>query len=126
MLDEEALKAACFLVAKTTKWDRRPIGVQAIERLANQFFEIAKDYEEFVSEQGRDPNLITRATLYLANVMAIPPMQENTLWFRCMMDVLVELACPNLQPPPETELFFQDLETGMNESRAGFNQPLTV
>lgn len=122
MLDSDELKAACFLLAKTTKWERRPVGVQAIERLANQFFEIATDYGEFVSDQERDPNLITRAVLYLSNVHAMPTMQENTVWFRAMMDVLIELACPNTQAPSETERFYQDIEEGISESRSGFGQ----
>lgn len=119
-MDEEALKTACFLVAKTTKWKRKPQGVESIQHLANQFFEIAKDYEEFVCGQGRDPNLITRAVLYLANVHAIPPMQENTEWFKNMMDILIELACPNTQPALENEMFYKDIEAGISNARAGF------
>jgi hypothetical protein len=122
VLDSEALKTACFLLAKNTKWERRPVGVHSIKRLANQFFEIAKDYEEFVSGQERDPNLITRAVLYLSNVHAVPTMQENTVWFSSMMDVLIELACPNTQSPLETEAFYKDIEEGISESRNGFRE----
>jgi hypothetical protein len=51
-------------------------------------------------------------------------MHENTIWFKTMMDVLIELACPNTQSPPEIEEFYKDIEEGIAESRSGFGQVL--
>jgi hypothetical protein len=78
LLDHDALKTACFEAARTTMWDRWPIDVAAIDAVAEQFFSIAFDQEEFVQGQERDPDLITRAVAYLCRTHAIPHMHKDT------------------------------------------------
>ena len=119
-LNREELKAACYEVATNTMWERRPIDVASIEAVAAQFFKIAEDHEEYVVELGRDPNLIIRAVRYLNHVHAMPPMRDDTDWFYEMLQVLVELACPNTAGSPELEAFYRDIEEGIASLRADY------
>ncbi|MEZ4219066.1 MAG: hypothetical protein R3E88_21555 [Myxococcota bacterium] len=121
-LDREALRAACFAAARNTMWERRPVDVSSIEDVANRFFSIAENHEEFVAGQERDPNLIVRAVQYLAHTHAIPPMRSDTSWFQDMLAVLVELACPNCGATPDLETFFRDIEEGIAVSRSDYEQ----
>ena len=120
-LNRDELKAACYEVATNTMWDRRPVDVDSIQAVAAKFFEIAEFHEEFVTGQGRDPNLIIRAVRYLNHVHAMPPMRDDTRWFDDMLQVLVELACPNTGASRDQELFYQDIEQGIAESRANYD-----
>ncbi len=119
-LDREALRTACFAAARNTMWERRPIDLSSIEDVANRFLSIAEFHEEFVAGQGRDPNLIVRATEYLAHTHAIPPMSDDTSWFENMLAVLVELACPNSGGDPDLEAFYVDIEKGISVSRSDY------
>jgi hypothetical protein len=119
-LDREELKSACYGVATNTMWAQRPVDVASIEAVAAEFFKIAADQEEFVRGQDRDPNLIVRAVWYLNHSHAMPPMRDDTQWFYDMLQVLVELACPNTGASPDLEPFFRDVEQGIATSRADY------
>lgn len=69
---------------------------------------------QFIQDQGRDPNLLTEAVRYLTLKHAIPPMAEDIRWFQNMLEVLVELCCPNQGVGPEQGRFFQELRTGIS------------
>lgn len=91
-LNTEALHAACLGVARETLW--KPKGEKKstekkIETLAEKLHTVALHHVEFITEQGRDPNLLVRAVRYLARTHAIPPMRDDTGWFVDMLDVLV-------------------------------------
>ena len=117
-LDTGALQRACYEVAKETKWETRPVDTNDIKQLADELYRIASERAKFVAEAERDPNLVTRAVRYLAHVHAIPPMKDDTSWFREMLDALVELACPNTGTTRGIARFFYDIETGIAVSRA--------
>jgi hypothetical protein len=119
-LDRDPLRAACFAVARNTMWDRRPVDVASIETVADRLFSIAVDHGEFVQEQKRDPNLISRAVLYLSHIHAIPPMRDDTTWFSDMLTVLIELACPNALGSRDLDSFYRDIEDGITCSRGNF------
>ncbi|MGH7788569.1 MAG: hypothetical protein ACRERC_16990 [Candidatus Binatia bacterium] len=120
LLDRESLFQACYEVARQTMSERRPIDADHITALARQFAEIAAGHEEFVVGQGCDPELITRAVVYLASAHAIPPMRDDTGWFAHMLAALVELACPNTIVGCEQELFFRDIEAGIATARSRY------
>ena len=116
-LNTEALHAACRAVAEQTLW--KPAGEKKttekdIEALAGQLSDIALDRLEFITTQGRDPNLLVRAVRYLAHTHAIPPMRNDTGWFVDMLEVLVELACPNTNLPRGGKAFVVDLRRGLS------------
>lgn len=116
-LNTEALHAACRAVAKQTLW--KPPGEKKttekiVETLAGQLYGIALDRLEFIATQGLDPNLLVRAVRYLAHTHAIPPMRNDTGWFVDMLEVLIELACPNTNLPRGGKAFVTDLRRGLS------------
>ena len=120
-LNRDELKAACYEVATNTMWDLRPVDVDSIQAVAAKFFQIAESHGQFVTEQGRDPNLLIRAVRYLNHVHAMPPMRDDTRWFDDMLQVLIGLACPDEEASAELEAFFQDIEQGIAQSCADYD-----
>jgi len=119
-LDHEGLRAACFELARAIRWKKDPVDEVIARAMVEMFYREAVFHEEFLVGQGRDPNIITRAVRYLALKHAIPPMGEDPAWFRNMVEVLVELACPNQGVTAEHEAFFQDIEQGIAEARGDY------
>ena len=119
-LDRHQLYLACFTAARNTLWERGPTDLNPVEDLAKRFFDIAVRHEEFITDQGRDPDLITRAVAYLSQTHAIPPMKDDTRWFADMLEVLIELACPDMMSPSpgEFDTFYCDIEEGIASARA--------
>jgi hypothetical protein len=114
-LRKGALNDACRVVAMNVC-----PGAQndVIETMSHRFQEAALFHEQFIVEQGRDPNMLTKAVLYLANAHAIPPMHTEITWFENMLDCLVELAVPNSQCGEDAIAFLAEVESGINESRS--------
>ena len=117
-IDRDKLQEACFNIARTVLWVQRPVPVTEIQSLADQFYKEALWHEDFVAGQDRDPNLITSAVVYLGNRHAIPPLADDPQWFNNMLQVLIELCCPNQGGQINEEQFFRELELGIAESRA--------
>jgi len=123
-LNKSALLEACEKVANQTLWQTpHPQDISDIidfeqrNMLAQKYFEKALQHVEFITGQERDPNLITRAVVYLAYSHAIPPMKDDLSWFNDMLEALIELACPNVLHFKETSQFLYDIEKGINETR---------
>lgn len=123
-LDKVALAAACKAVVKQTLWrGPKPQSVDdiadtdQISRLAAAYQEIALRHLEFIEDQKRDPNMLTRAIEYLAEGHAIPPMKDDTRWFDEMLTALIELACPNFIHSKPATAFFKDIEQGIEVAR---------
>ncbi len=119
-LDHDALRAACFELARAIRWKNDPVDEVIARAMVEMLYREAIFHEEFLVGQGRDPNIIVRAVRYLALKHAIPPMGENPGWFRSMLEVLVELACPNQGVSPDQESFFRDLEAGIAGAREDY------
>ena len=120
VLDKVALYEACKKVANSTLWQTpKPhdlsdiIDTEQIEKAIQGYFKEALFYEEFVIEQNKDPNLITRAVLYLSESHAVPPMKEDLTWFKNMLEVLIELVCPNVVHSEEIPQFLYDIENSI-------------
>lgn len=112
--------AACFSVAQTTLWSLTPVDVEVIQGLADQFFRIASEYEDYFASLEGDPNLIVVAVRYLGGVHAIPPMRDSTRWFFDMLTVLVELMVPNTRPGEEIEPLYSAIEASIADHRVGW------
>ena len=116
-LNIEALHAACLGVARETLWKskgEKKSTVKEIEAHAAKLQVVALHHLEFIAEQGRDPNILVRAVRYLAHTHAIPPMRGDTGWYTDMLEVLIELACPNTDLPPKGKDFVADLRKGLS------------
>lgn len=116
-LDVSALKAACFKLAKNMMWEKRPVDLEDIQAHADNLFDETAMFVEFVSGQDRDPNMVTRAVIYLDHIHAIPPMKNDVRWFYNMLSAIIELSCPNMFPDKECLGIFSDIETGMSIAR---------
>lgn len=88
-LDLQALREACRTVVKATLWQTPEprdisdiIDSDQIERTVEAYYLEAEQRANELAECGNDPNFMTRAVLYLAHEHAIPPMKEDTRWFR--------------------------------------------
>ncbi len=112
--DFKALHDACFAAARGAMWDVRPTDVENIKCLADSFFSIAVSHLHRVSEQGRDPGIVTRAVAYLANTHAIPPMHDGKEWFIFMLAAILELACPSCVQNKESAAILSDIEKGIS------------
>jgi hypothetical protein len=113
MDENEELKNACFDVARTTKWALKPVDTAEINAHAEILYQIAKEH---VSEPLQiDLPLITRAVRYLRQVHAMPPMDDNTMWFYNMLRVALEIARPNTGVEEENKEFLRDMRDGIDE-----------
>ena len=112
MTETEELQNACFGVARTTKWSRKPIDAVEITAVAAKFFEIAK--QQVSPEPEIDIPLITRAVRYLGQVHAMPPMDDNTVWFSEMLRAVLEIARPNTGVEEENKAFLRDVRQGID------------
>ena len=128
LLNKESLLKACKKVANNTLWQTpSPNNLSDIidsdqkQKTIQKYFEESLNYVDFIVEQKRDPNLITRAVLYLSQSQAIPPMKDDIEWFNNMLAALVEIACPNVKLTKETIVFFYDIEEGIKESFKNMN-----
>ena len=124
--DKNALIKACKKVASQTLWQTpNPIDItdiidsEQIKQTTQKYFEEALRHVEFITEQKRDPNLITRAVLYLSESHAMPPMKEDITWFSNMLEALIELACPNVIHSGKSAEFLYDVEDGIEKIRDG-------
>lgn len=114
-LNREELLKLCKEIAEISYSQHEIAEVVDIQRFARQMFEIASEYEDFVIQQGRDPNLIIRAVKYLRDVHLIPRANES--WFLNSFFVLMELACPNTGLSDDMNEFLFDVEEGIKEVR---------
>ena len=74
----EELKQACFEIALTTEWARKPVDAAEIQAVADKLYEIAK--QQVSPELDIDIPLITRAVRYLGQVHAIHRLDELRPW----------------------------------------------
>jgi hypothetical protein len=112
--DESAkLYQACFEMARTTKWSRKPTDTDEIAALAKSFSEIAKERAEYGTELGIDIPLVTRAVCYLGQAHATPPLGDDTQWFSYMLDAVLEIARPNSALNGEGRAFLRDMLHGI-------------
>jgi hypothetical protein len=114
MTETDELKSACFDVARTTKWTQKPIDGADIAAVAEKFFEIAR--QQVYHEQEIDIPLITRAVRYLGQVHAMPPMDDNTVWFSEMLRAVLEIARPNTGVEEENKAFLRDMRDGIDQA----------
>jgi hypothetical protein len=117
MLNMEALRDACREVAKSTLWQTpEPYDIDDIidsDQIAGTveaYVAEAKQRAQDLAEGGHDPNIVTRAVVYLAHEHAIPPMKDDVRWFRDALDLLVRLVSPLSHPSRAAASFMEDLD----------------
>jgi len=117
--NKSELYQACMEVAENTLWDHEnPPSDEKIKSLSEKFFEEANEIGESIEDLCPDQNPIVHAVRYLACTHAIPPMGDNTTWFYPMLEVLMELCCPNTIQSKDSAKLFYFLGQGINQSRS--------
>jgi hypothetical protein len=128
-LDKKDLLNACREVAKSTLWqNEKPrdlsdiVDTEQIANTINAYYEEAPFHLEFITDQGRDQNLITRAVYYMARAHAIPPMKDDINWFKDTLSTLIEMACPNIVHTRNSAKFLEDVEEGIKDIRENIQE----
>ena len=112
--EQEKLKEACFLVARTTMWERKPVDTSSIQAHADRLFKEAMMEYDLVSELGGTIPMTTRAVHYINQAQAMPPIGENVLWFSTVFGVLLEVAFPNSGLKGQAREFLLDMQNGIS------------
>lgn len=125
VLDMAALRAACQEVAKSTLWQAPEpydigdiIDSDQIARTVEAYVAEARRQAQDLAEAGHDPNIVTRAVVYLAHEHAIPPMKEDLRWFRNALDVLIRLVNPLAPPTRAAAWIMNDLYSAVRRYKA--------
>jgi len=121
-LQKGALNDACRRVAEGVLWTQAGTSADLVETLAHKLQAVAEHHEYFIVEQGKDPNVITRATSYIAHVHAVPMMaSESVQWFNGLLSGLIELAVPNSVVSKDLFPFFEDIRRGIETAEVDAN-----
>ena len=116
-LDEDALRDACRDLARVVLAAGQPqVSNDILETLAARFEREAVDFAPMVARAGRDPNLLTRAMVYITDAHALPLMGTDMEWFRQTLACLVELAVPGIALSERGGAFLRDLQVGIEQS----------
>jgi hypothetical protein len=108
---DAALEEACFELARTMKWEQKPIDLEEIRAHAAN---LAMEAKGFLSEAlNTDVQLLVRAVHYLTQAHGMP-MGENLYWFRTTLGALLEVARPNSGLDESGREFLKDMRDGIN------------
>jgi hypothetical protein len=118
-LQRGALSDACRRVAEQVLWTCAGTSADLVESLAGKFQEIAERHDEFIVGKGGDPNVITRAASYMADVHAVPMnVSLSVRWLESVISYQVELTVPNPVVSNGSLPFFDDLRRGIATAEA--------
>jgi len=116
-LDEDALRDASRDLARVVLAAGQPqVSNDILETLAARFEREAVDFAPMVARAGRDPNLLTRALIYITDAHALPLMGTDMEWFRQTLACLVELAVPGIALSERGGAFLRDVQVGIEQS----------
>lgn len=116
-LDLTSLQESCRRLSLSVLWSQRNHSSDIVETMTNRFVDACVRYSEYIQSQGRDPNMLTRAVLYVDHTHAIPPLGTDISWFHSMLSCLIELAVPNTDQDAESKKFLDDVAVGIAEFR---------
>lgn len=119
-IDDSALLAACYDIARTTSWEHRnpqSTSLDAIATKAECYRQIALQHVDWLDQNGIDPNELVAAVEYLG-IHAVPPMGDDQRWFSNMLEVIVGLFAPNfvLEKSGETIQFLRRLRNAIDRT----------
>jgi hypothetical protein len=116
-LDEDLLRDASRDLARVVLAAGQPqVSNDILETLAARFEREAVDFAPMVARAGRDPNLLTRAIVYITDAHALPLMGTDMDWFRQTLACLIELAVPGIALSERGGAFLHDVQVGIEQS----------
>jgi hypothetical protein len=112
--EKDLIQEACFDLARTIRWARKPIDAEEIDALAKQYAGVAMGMLSPSSEI--DPSLIARAIRYLDHVHGMP-MAGDVAWFEHTLGTLIEVARPNTVLNGASKPFLLDMLEGITKAQ---------
>jgi len=116
-LHENALRTACRAVVQETLWQnpdprsvRDIVDEDQIARTLEGYFFLARQEADCLAGHNLDPNIVTRAVLFLAEEYAISPMKDDLLWFGWTLNALVSLVIATRVTSRGSPAFLSDLK----------------
>lgn len=122
-LHNKELDAACAQLARILLARQNSVSHDILDTVTTRLLQDAARHADYVQQLGRDPNMVTRAVLYLIDTHAHPDLGGDTAWFRPMLACLLELAAPSLALSGAGAGFLLDVEEGVAQSIADNDAP---
>lgn len=89
------IRGACLEVAKINMWNTKPTDAKPIsdfqEEITKIGMEALEHYRDFANEQD-----ISDAIHYIAQWYDLPPIRDDSRWFKEILYTLLDLAFPNV------------------------------
>ncbi|WP_305820976.1 hypothetical protein [Massilia brevitalea] len=117
-LRNNELDEACLALARILLARHNSVSHDILDTVTTRLQQDAARHADYVQQLGRDPNMVTRAVLYLNDTHAHPELGSDTAWFRPMLACLLELAAPSLALSSAGAAFLRDVEEGVAQSIA--------
>ena len=117
-LRNNELDEACLALARILLARHNSVSHDILDTVTTRLQQDAARHADYVQQLGRDPNMVTRAILYLSDTHAHPDLGSDTAWFQPMLACLLELAAPSLALSGAGAGFLRDVEEGVAQSIA--------
>jgi len=117
-LRNNELDEACAALARILLARHNSVSHDILDTVTSRLMQDAARHADYVQQLGRDPNMVTRAILYLSDTHAHPDLGGDTTWFRPMLACLLELAAPSLALSGAGASFLKDVAEGVAQSIA--------
>ena len=90
------IKSACLEVAKINMWDNKPADAKPIGDFQEKITEIGIEALEHYRDLDANEQDISDAIHYIAQWYALPPIRDDSRWFKEVLSTLLDLAFPNV------------------------------
>jgi len=100
--DNKELKNTCTQLAKSANHSYKGQASAAfVSVLSNRFHIVACKKALSLHSKGKDAEVVNRAVWYISLVHSSSPYNDHVIWFRELLDSLIELAYPHTHFPLE-------------------------
>ena len=113
-----SIQSACMSVARSNMWDNKPSDTSPMLKYQEQLVQISLEAQEHFKELGATEQDIADAVHFIDQVYAIPPIGNNTNWFKETLFTILEPAFPNGGVSNEAARFANKLIAGLKEQIA--------
>lgn len=110
------IEDACLAVAKTNLWRNKPIDASRITDYHAQICGIAYRALEIYSSQGLSEKDIANAVWFIDSVYALPPIEDDAVWFKDTLDTLLALTVPFALVSGDARCFAKKLISGIENT----------
>lgn len=106
---------SCMEIADNLQFMDKNISFEKnIKMLADKFYSIAVNYGDVYKSLGLSESLLIHAVNYIKHTHAHP--RNGFTWFDNILEVIIELSCPNVIPIESSSKIFKYIQEGMSVS----------